>query len=150
MFISGDELIHWQNEYGQRRASMQQTGMCWAHIDMQRVGRKEEGRFTIMLHEAANAIVAEAEANDCTHIAFEKLDGIRDRLPLGDMGPRMGLPPSVRLRFVQSGCSRDSGSTGKSEEHIAPVFTDGLWVYAPRQPTVDGRAGRVLLSEMRL
>lgn len=60
---------------------MQQIGTRWAHVDMQRVGRTEKGRFTIMQHEASNALVAEAEANDCTHIAFEKLDGIRDRLP---------------------------------------------------------------------
>jgi hypothetical protein len=37
---------------------MQQVGTRWAHRDMQRVGRKEETRFTILLHEAANAIVS--------------------------------------------------------------------------------------------
>lgn len=80
LFISGDELTHWQNEYEKRRASMQETGTRWAHRDMQRVGQKEEGRFTVLLHEASNAIVDEAIANDCTHIAFENLEGIRERL----------------------------------------------------------------------
>jgi len=80
-FIRGDELTHWQREYEKRRASMQQVGTRWAHRDMQRVGRKGETRFTILLHEAANAIVADAKANGCTHIAFEDLSDIRDRLP---------------------------------------------------------------------
>ena len=80
-FIGGDELTHWQREYEKRRASMQQVGTRWAHRDMQRVGRKEKTRFTILLHEAANAIVADAKANGCTHIAFEDLSDIRDRLP---------------------------------------------------------------------
>lgn len=80
MFVSGGELTHWQNEYEKRRGSLQQTGTRWAHEAMQHVGRKEETRFTILLHEASNAILAEARENDCTHIAFEELTDIRERL----------------------------------------------------------------------
>jgi IS605 OrfB family transposase len=81
MFISGGELTHWQNEYEKRRGSLQQTGTRWAHENIQSVGRKETARFTILLHEASNAILAEARENDCTHIAFEDLTDIRERLP---------------------------------------------------------------------
>jgi IS605 OrfB family transposase len=81
LFIGGGELTHWQNEYEHRRASMQRTGTRWAHDAMQRVGRKEETRFTILLHEAANAIVEEAVGSGCTHVAFEDLTDIRERLP---------------------------------------------------------------------
>lgn len=80
-FIAGDELDHWQREYEERRASMQQHGTRYAHEAMQRVGRKQTTRFEILLHEASNAIITEAKANDCTHIAFEDLSDIRDRLP---------------------------------------------------------------------
>ena len=80
-FVSGGELTHWQNEYEKRRGSLQQTGTRWAHENVQSVGRKEEGRFTILLHEASNAILAEARENDCTHIAFEELTDIRERFP---------------------------------------------------------------------
>lgn len=60
---------------------MQQCGTRWAYEAMQRVGRKEVGRFTIILHDAANAIVLEAVKYDCTHIAFEALSEIRKRFP---------------------------------------------------------------------
>lgn len=80
LFVSGGELTHWQNEYEKRRGSLQQTGTRWAHENIQSVGRKEDGRFTILLHEASNAILAEARENDCTHIAFEDLTDIRERL----------------------------------------------------------------------
>jgi putative transposase len=81
LFVSGGELTHWQNEYEKRRGSLQQTGTRWAHENIQSVGRKEDGRFTILLHEASNAILAEARENNCTHIAFEDLTDIRKRLP---------------------------------------------------------------------
>jgi len=34
-----------------------------------------------MLHTISNKLVDEALENDCTHLVFEKLKGIRDRLP---------------------------------------------------------------------
>lgn len=81
LFVSGGEFAHWQREYERRRGSLQQCGTRWAHENMQSVGRKETTRFTILLHEAANAIITEARETDCTHIAFEDLTDIRERLP---------------------------------------------------------------------
>lgn len=71
LFISGDELTHWQREYENRRASMQQTDTRWAHRNMQRVGRKEDGQFTIILHEVSNAIITEAKQTT-VHILCSK------------------------------------------------------------------------------
>jgi IS605 OrfB family transposase len=80
-FWSGGELNHWHREYEKRRGSLQQTGTRWAHVNVQRVGRKQTGRFEQTLHTISNELVEEALENDCTHIVFEQLNGIRERLP---------------------------------------------------------------------
>ncbi|WP_436343648.1 RNA-guided endonuclease InsQ/TnpB family protein [Natronorubrum sp. FCH18a] len=81
MFWSGDELDHWHREYEKRRASMQQHGTRYAHEAIQRVGETETGRFEQMLHCIANDLVEEADERECSHIAFEDLTDIRDRMP---------------------------------------------------------------------
>jgi IS605 OrfB family transposase len=86
VFWSGHEFDHWRREYEKRRASLQQCGSHHAHENIQAVGRKETGRFTMMLHRIANGIIAEAAQNGCTVIAFEDLTGIRDRLPGASWG----------------------------------------------------------------
>ena len=96
-FVSGGELTHWQNEYEKRRASLQQCGTRWAHENIQSVGRKEDGRFTILVHEAANAILDEARENDCTHIAFEDLTDIRERLPYATWQHRWAFRKIVEI-----------------------------------------------------
>jgi putative transposase len=80
-FWSGDELDHWHREYEKRRTSMQQKGTRYAHEAMQRVGEKETGRFEQMLHRVATGIVTEAVDGGCSHIAFELLTDIRERMP---------------------------------------------------------------------
>nr|WP_228434394.1 transposase [Natrarchaeobaculum aegyptiacum] len=80
-FWSDGELNHWHREYEKRRGSLQQTGTRWAHINVQRVGCKQTGRFEQMLHTISNELVDEALENDCTHVVFEQLNGIRERLP---------------------------------------------------------------------
>ncbi len=79
-FWSGNEFDHWRREYEKRRASLQRCGSRHAHENIQAVGRKETGRFKMMLHRIANGIIEEAVENGCTVIAFEELTGIRDRL----------------------------------------------------------------------
>ncbi len=86
VFWSGHEFDHWRREYGKRRASLQQCGSRHAHENIQAVGRKETGRFKMMLHRIGNGIIAEAAENGCTVIAFEELTGIRDRLPGASWG----------------------------------------------------------------
>ncbi len=80
-FWGGGELNHWHREYENCRGELQQTGTRWAHENVQRVGRKETGRFEQMLHTLSNERGDEALETDCTHIVFEQLNDIRERLP---------------------------------------------------------------------
>jgi IS605 OrfB family transposase len=56
-----------------------QYGRRWAHENIHSVGRKEEGRFKLTLHRISSELVAEARNHDCSMIAFEDLNGIRER-----------------------------------------------------------------------
>ena len=85
-FWSGHEFDQWRREYGNRRASLQQCGSRHVHENLQSVGRKETGRFKLMLHRIANGIIEEAAKNGCTVIVFEELTGIRDRHPGASWG----------------------------------------------------------------
>jgi putative transposase len=78
-FWTGDEFDYWRREYEKRRGSLQQRGTHWAHENIQSVGRKEEGRFKLLLHRISNELVAEARKNGCSVIAFEDLTDIRER-----------------------------------------------------------------------
>jgi transposase, IS605 OrfB family, central region len=78
-FWTGDEFDHWRREYENRRGNLQECGTRWAHENMQAVGHKEEGRFKMTLHRIANELVQEARGHDCSVIAFENLNGIRER-----------------------------------------------------------------------
>ncbi|MEZ3145114.1 RNA-guided endonuclease InsQ/TnpB family protein [Halobaculum sp. MBLA0143] len=78
-FWTGNEFDHWRREYEKRRGDLQDHGTRWAHETIQSVGRKEKGRFTLMLHRISNELVAEARENGCTVIAFEDLTDIRER-----------------------------------------------------------------------
>ncbi|MEF8854288.1 MAG: RNA-guided endonuclease TnpB family protein [Haloarculaceae archaeon] len=79
-FWTGKEFDHWRREYENRRGDLQQCGSRHAHENIHAVGRRETGRFKILLHWIANGIIEEAVENGCTVIAFEELTGIRDRL----------------------------------------------------------------------
>ena len=78
-FWTGDEFDHWRREYENRRGSLQQCGTRWAHQNIQSVGRKEDGRFRLLLHRISNELVAEARENECSVIALEDLTDIRER-----------------------------------------------------------------------
>jgi len=78
-FWTGDEFDHWRREYEVRRGDLQECGTRCAHQNIQSVGRKEEGRFTLILHRISNELVGEARENGCSVIAFENLTDIRER-----------------------------------------------------------------------
>jgi len=78
-FWTGNEFDHWRREYEKRRGELQEHGTRWAHENIQSVGRKEDGRFTLTLHRISNELVAEACDHGCSLIAFEDLTDIRDR-----------------------------------------------------------------------
>jgi len=66
----------------------------------------QTGRFEQMLHTISNELVEEALENDCTHIVFEQLNGIRERLPYAKAVHKVGVPPTLRVRHVQSRVGR--------------------------------------------
>ena len=78
-FWTGDEFDHWRREYEKRRGDLQEHGTRWAHENIQSVGRKEDGRFTMTLHRMSNELVTEARDHACSVIAFEDLTNIRER-----------------------------------------------------------------------
>ena len=78
-FWTGGEFDHWRREYEKRRGDLQEHGTRWAHENIQSVGRKEDGRFTMTLHRISNELVAEARDHGCSVIAFEDLTDIRER-----------------------------------------------------------------------
>jgi IS605 OrfB family transposase len=80
-FWNGAELNHWHREFEKRRGSLQQRGTRAAHETIQSVGRTETGRYDHFLHTVSKDLVAEAVEYDCDVIVFEKLAGIRERLP---------------------------------------------------------------------
>ncbi|WP_436927972.1 RNA-guided endonuclease InsQ/TnpB family protein [Halosimplex amylolyticum] len=80
-FWSADEFNHWNREYEQRRGSLGQCGSRAAHENIERVGRKAKGRFSIHLYTIANDLISEAVENDCSHIVFEDLSHIREGIP---------------------------------------------------------------------
>jgi putative transposase len=78
-FWTGDEFDHWRREYERRRGDLQECGTRWTHQNIQSIGRKEEGRFKLMLHRISNELIGEARENGYSVIAFEDLTNIRER-----------------------------------------------------------------------
>ena len=77
---NADYLNHQRREFEKRRASLQQTGTRSAHLTYHRIGGRFGRWSDDYLHRCSRAIVAEAERHDCTHIAFEELAQIRERI----------------------------------------------------------------------
>jgi len=77
---NADYLNHQRREFEKRRASFQQTGTRSAHLTYQRIGDRFGRWSEDYLHRVSKEIVEEAHRNGCTHIAFEDLEQIRDRI----------------------------------------------------------------------
>jgi IS605 OrfB family transposase len=77
---NADEMNHRRREFEKTRGSMHQAGTRSAHLSMQSLNDREHGWMQDELHRASNQILDEARDHDCTHIAFENLTGIRDRM----------------------------------------------------------------------
>lgn len=76
-------LNHQRREFEKRRASLQQTGTRSARLTYQRIGDRFGRWSEDYLHQCSKAIVEEARRNECTHIAFENLERIRERISDG-------------------------------------------------------------------
>ncbi|WP_198665703.1 RNA-guided endonuclease InsQ/TnpB family protein [Haloprofundus halophilus] len=79
-FASGKKLVHDHDQFEQVRGGLQQTGTQSAHRTI--VGRddREERYSRDKLHRVSNAIIEEAVEHECSHIVFEDLSYIRDRM----------------------------------------------------------------------
>lgn len=80
-FFSGSELNHRRDEFERIRGRLQQTKTRSARRTLRSMSGREQRHVRGRLHDIANEIVGEAQRYDCTIIAFEDLDGIRDRIP---------------------------------------------------------------------
>ncbi|KTG30717.1 RNA-guided endonuclease InsQ/TnpB family protein, partial [Haloferax profundi] len=80
-FESGKKLVHDHEQFEHVRGRLQQAGTQSAHRTL--VGRddREERYSRDKLHRVSNAIVEEAIEHECSHIVFEDLSYIRDRMP---------------------------------------------------------------------
>lgn len=77
---NADYLNHQRREFEKRRAILQQTGTRSAHHTFHRTGSRFGRWSEDYLHRCSKAIVAEARQHGCTHIAFEDLAQIRERI----------------------------------------------------------------------
>ncbi|ERG89675.1 MAG: transposase, IS605 OrfB family, central region [halophilic archaeon J07HX5] len=80
---NADYLNHQRREFEKRRASLQQTGTRSAHLTYHQIGDRFGRWSEDNLHQWANEIVAEAQRHTCTHVAFEDLEQIRERISDG-------------------------------------------------------------------
>jgi putative transposase len=80
---NADYLNHQRHEFEKRRASLQQTGTRSARLTFQRIGDRFGHWSEDYLHQCSKELVVEAERHGCTHIAFEDLENIRDRISAG-------------------------------------------------------------------
>lgn len=80
-FWSGGLLNHRRESYEQVRGALQQTGTESAHHTIGAIGDRESRWAEDLLHNVSKEIVHEAIKHECSVIAFERLNGIRKRLP---------------------------------------------------------------------
>jgi len=77
---NADEMNHRRREFEKTRGSMQQAGTRSAHLSIQSVDDREHRWMRDELHRASNQIIDDARDHECTHVAFENLTDIRDRM----------------------------------------------------------------------
>ena len=77
---NADEMNHRRCEFEKTRGSIQQAGTRSAHLSIQSMDDRERRWMKDELHRASNQILDEARDHGCTHVAFENLTDIRDRM----------------------------------------------------------------------
>jgi putative transposase len=80
-FWSGGLLNHRRNAYERVRGGLQQTGTESAHRTIQSIGDRESRWAEDLLHNVSKELVQEAIEHGCSTIVFERLNGIRKRMP---------------------------------------------------------------------
>jgi IS605 OrfB family transposase len=77
---NADHLNHRRTRYEELRGELQQTGTRSAYLRLHERSGTESAWFDEYAHLVSNSIVEDAIKTRSTHIAFEKLDGIRKRM----------------------------------------------------------------------
>ncbi len=81
---NAEQFNHQRREFEKRPASLQQTRTRGGHLPFHRIGDRF-GRWSDgYLHQCPQESVTEAHRHGCTHIAFEDLEQIRERLSDGE------------------------------------------------------------------
>lgn len=77
---NADYLNHKRIQFEDVRSGLQQNGTRSAHLTMQSRKRREWAWFDQLAYEVANGVCIDAIRSRSTHVAFEKLKGIRSRI----------------------------------------------------------------------
>ncbi|ERH03851.1 MAG: transposase, IS605 OrfB family, central region [Halorubrum sp. J07HR59] len=77
---NADYLNHRRTQYEQLRGELQQTGTRSAYLRLHERSGTESAWFDEYAHAVSNTLIEDALDTRATHIAFEKLDGIRKRM----------------------------------------------------------------------
>lgn len=77
---NADQLTHKRNEFERVRAGLQQTGTESAHRTLTERKHREWEYFDELAHAIANRICVDAVRTQATHVAFEQLTDIRDKI----------------------------------------------------------------------
>jgi putative transposase len=114
---NADYLNHKRREFEKRRASLQQTGTRSAHLTYQRLGDRFGRWSEDYLHRCSKQIVAEAKRHRCTHIAFEDLEQIRERISDGKKFQQWAF------RALQDQVAYKANEHGIVVEAVDPSYT---------------------------
>jgi IS605 OrfB family transposase len=114
---NADFLNHQRREFENRRASLQQTGTRSAHLTYHRIGDRFGRWSEDYLHRCSKELVAEAECNGCTHIAFEDLEQIRERISDGKKFQQWAF------RALQEQVTYKADDHGIVVETVEPSYT---------------------------
>jgi len=114
---NADYLNHERREFEKHCGNLQQTGTRSAHLTFQRIGDRFGRWSEDYLHRCSKALVAEAKRHDCTHIAFEELDQIRDRISDGKKFQQWAF------RALQEQTEYKAAMAGIVVEKVEPSYT---------------------------
>ncbi|MFC5367163.1 RNA-guided endonuclease InsQ/TnpB family protein [Salinirubrum litoreum] len=121
-FYDGGELLWGQNHYFRVRRSLQHKGTRSAKQVLRRLSGRETRFVLNRLHTISRRIVEEADTNDCSYIAVERLTHIRERMDNGNDQVRRQMH-NWAFRELQEMLGYKASEYGIRVEQIPPAFT---------------------------
>nr|WP_319633698.1 hypothetical protein [Natronorubrum aibiense] len=118
-FESGKKLVHDHDQFEQVRGDLNTGTVSTSNHRWSRKPRRT--LLADKLHRVSNEIIDEAVEHECSHIVFEDLAYIRDRMPTRKVPP-VGAPKAHLVRDVQSGSTRYSYRVCGCVVHESAVF----------------------------